>query len=438
MAALPAWSHADMALTAQDGALYRRGEGFEALSLPWAADPRDSLEDWTKALVWWCLRGRGWREVSAEGLDATRRRMLTQALEWARWHAEGLRGGRMVLGNPERGEVYGFFYPSLGLLAVRNPSLEPQRLHWDWRDERGEERASPFALRRRVILERLYPFPQVLALPAARPWEEILPPAGVAVFRRWEEGSTPPMLLGPRALWLRTSSKDTFFEVWGPAGEEVAWELLGLPEVQSVRASQGEIQWRREGSKVTGRLRFPGSPEPRASPRCHEEEPPPRPDEARAGLLLVEVPTLLERAEVGALWETKGEPRLRWEKEGEPWKPREVRGPGWILCRFSLPAGLHRLRWGWLREAAESPPGRPRVFLRGVRILQQVVVHVRHSAAYPGSPPPTLPFPPPEGEEFTAGAEAKTSASPLPGAAGAKPAGGTKRPAPDRPDTAPG
>jgi hypothetical protein len=58
-------------------------------------------------------------------MSLERWKMLERAARWARAHQDVFRFGRMIGGDPARGEIYGFAaYDRHGTLALRNPSAQ--------------------------------------------------------------------------------------------------------------------------------------------------------------------------------------------------------------------------------------------------------------------------------------------------------------------------
>ena len=57
--------------------------------------------------------------------------MLARTARWAKQHESTFRFGRMVGGNPAKGEIYGFssFDGSRGTLALRNPDDKSHNIH---------------------------------------------------------------------------------------------------------------------------------------------------------------------------------------------------------------------------------------------------------------------------------------------------------------------
>jgi hypothetical protein len=66
--------------------------------------------------------------IQADDLTLERWKMLERAARWAREHEDVFRFGRMIGGDPARGEIYGFaaYDRGHGTLALRNPSGQPK------------------------------------------------------------------------------------------------------------------------------------------------------------------------------------------------------------------------------------------------------------------------------------------------------------------------
>jgi hypothetical protein len=67
--------------------------------------------------------------IQAGDLTLERWRMLERAARWAREHQDVFRFGRMIGGDPAKGEVYGFaaYDHGRGILALRNPSAQAKK-----------------------------------------------------------------------------------------------------------------------------------------------------------------------------------------------------------------------------------------------------------------------------------------------------------------------
>ena len=74
-------------------------------------------------------------------LSAEEWRFLEKTIAWAGKNAELLQNSRMVLGDPGRGEVYGYAHRRgpTGLLVLRNPAATEQCLKLDWSILLGQE-----------------------------------------------------------------------------------------------------------------------------------------------------------------------------------------------------------------------------------------------------------------------------------------------------------
>ena len=91
---------------------------------------------------------------------------LKQIMQFCRCHAKSIfvARGRMVLGHPGRGEVYGFLHPGKGesWCVLRNPSPIPQTIHFD---------PTELAEHRVESVNQFYPF-----------FEELAPAAGLTLL----------------------------------------------------------------------------------------------------------------------------------------------------------------------------------------------------------------------------------------------------------------
>ena len=160
-------------------------------------DAGEDIADWERHC--WLIVGRGTQHhdlyVSPGALSEDEWAALSTALAWARRHRRVLARSRMVLGDPTRGEVYGFASCRDGeaVLCLRNPTPRRRRVRFTLTEVLG------FPGEARVELESVYgPLPSGPAsgVDATRRLTVTLEPFGVALFRASTPGSaTPP---GPR------------------------------------------------------------------------------------------------------------------------------------------------------------------------------------------------------------------------------------------------
>ncbi len=87
---------------------------------------------------------------------------MCRTINWALHRCGQVSEGKMVLGSPGRGEVYGYLHAgeSVGVLSLRNPSIYPQEAtlpeFWDREDEQ-------------TVVEVTYPYRRVLSCPGHQP-----------------------------------------------------------------------------------------------------------------------------------------------------------------------------------------------------------------------------------------------------------------------------
>ncbi len=140
---LPARTQRDRAINHRD-AMYHKVLVTDNSPVPldpfdnheFAQAPRNPVQEerqtWLDNLVLTFTRGTSYITLflNPESLDEWQAAQLRQVLAWARHHAPELLTdeGRMVLGNPAAGEVYGFLNPAPegAWLVLRNPSVQPQ------------------------------------------------------------------------------------------------------------------------------------------------------------------------------------------------------------------------------------------------------------------------------------------------------------------------
>ena len=88
--------------------------------------PRSSREAFERGAWWLAARTSLHHDWYVEAGDLTTQqwKLLAQAAKWAKAHEKVFRFGRMIGGDPRKGEVYGFaaFDAGAGTLALRNPS----------------------------------------------------------------------------------------------------------------------------------------------------------------------------------------------------------------------------------------------------------------------------------------------------------------------------
>lgn len=90
----------------------------------------EPLDMWTDNVVLNCARGSMLKELylTPELLSAEQWQILRESLGWAEANQHILARGRMILGDPAKGDVYGYEHilGERGIVCVRNPSLKPQ------------------------------------------------------------------------------------------------------------------------------------------------------------------------------------------------------------------------------------------------------------------------------------------------------------------------
>lgn len=206
---LPARTQRDRALNHRD-AMYHKVLVTDASPVPldpfdnheFAQAPRNPVQEerhiWLDNLILTFTRGTSYITLflNPESLDEWQAAALRQVLAWARHHAPELLtdGGRMVLGNPAVGEIYGFLNPSAdgAWLVLRNPSVQPQ----------------PVSL----------PFSEWLGYEPASVWQ---------VYPAWQRLDKPRTLLGHEVVLLR-------------ATREAVPELSPLPGVEFMTRPCGD------------------------------------------------------------------------------------------------------------------------------------------------------------------------------------------------------
>ncbi len=152
------------------------------------ASEHETPDDFERAL--WLMVGRGSHHhdlyVSPDSLNDDAWSRLARVLRWARAKRHLLARTRMILGNPESGEIYGFasWRDGRGLLTLRNPASAVQRLTANLSALLPDADLPPGATL--PIVSAYGPAPDATAASVDVPLALLLPPYGVAV---WELGS---------------------------------------------------------------------------------------------------------------------------------------------------------------------------------------------------------------------------------------------------------
>lgn len=120
------------------------------------ADPAEPLDKFTDEVALYAARGISMWElyISPDLLTDGEWRAEADSIRWLKENFETLRTVEMIGGDPRRREPYGYahFKGQRGIIAARNPVIEPQTLHLEFTPALGLD---PEAAD--LILERVYP-----------------------------------------------------------------------------------------------------------------------------------------------------------------------------------------------------------------------------------------------------------------------------------------
>ena len=175
---VPAFEPRQWAMTYRDGHLYRR-LGIEDAQFPLSAlmtcgliygklcqlgGKEEAFQDWADNCVLHVARGLMLKElyVTPEIMSEQQWEALGRALQWAEGHTETFVHSHMILGDPAKGEAYGFAAygsdPPRGVISVRNPSIRPARVAVPL-----EYREMDVDSGRRLAAELVYPYRRTVA-----------------------------------------------------------------------------------------------------------------------------------------------------------------------------------------------------------------------------------------------------------------------------------
>jgi len=136
--------------------------------------------------VWWLAARTSLHHdwyCQASDLTLAQWKTLARAADWAKQHEKVFRWSRMVGGDPQKGDIYGFsaFDGGAGVLALRNPSDKPRALDGSlaqWLDLPAAASAKSFKLK--GVFGAVQPLERTRA--AGAPLRVELPPFAIAVL----------------------------------------------------------------------------------------------------------------------------------------------------------------------------------------------------------------------------------------------------------------
>ena len=207
---VPAIERRDWAITYRDHHLWRRFRK-ERAQFPMTATMthgviygrrnmlggrNEPLDKWSDNVAWYFLRGMQMKElyITPELLTDAQWDVVGRACRWATDHAAVLRTARLILGDPGKGEVYGFASRAdrVAFFGFRNPSIKPQTARIAARELIGEEPAR---------LKLIYPFKcDAGALTPDGTVRQALGPNGIRMYRADASPGLAATALNPEAF----------------------------------------------------------------------------------------------------------------------------------------------------------------------------------------------------------------------------------------------
>jgi hypothetical protein len=177
---------------------------------------KESLRKFTDNALLYFARGVAMWElyVSPDYLTEEEWDVLAQAVRWAKNRFSLLRSTEMIGGDPGERKAYGYvhFSGNRGILAVRNPFIEPQMIFLKLTEELGvEEKADSLVLEKvypvRRVSSQLYAAGSVLEIPL-RGYE-------TAVFEIYPlEEATRPLVTGRRYEVSKEGERETILHIY--------------------------------------------------------------------------------------------------------------------------------------------------------------------------------------------------------------------------------
>jgi len=274
---------------------------------------------------------------------------LAALLKWVRHHARLFQHTELVLGEPLRGQAYGYahFQKRRGVLALRNPTIEPQTVRLVLDESVGWPEADGTYLARIV-----YPWHQTLArgLHYGDTWEVTLQGFETLIVHVEPMPTREPMLAGVRCRETGRSDKQISYAVFGVPGQPVGMLLGGSvrPVCARLEGQAVPLKILPEGARIEGV--FPGTTRSCKVESAKWSEP--TPGGKLTGICTVDVPP-----GVSAAMHVLVDPRRRQPERvdcqatvrGKPVAVRAVRSPEkrqqthgphpWTWFEFPLPEG---------------------------------------------------------------------------------------------------
>lgn len=283
-AIVPSLNGLDGATTSRDALLMRRmlqnpgfdPAAFETLGVyldpTLAIEPQTFFENWQDNAM--MVAGRGSRLLTFYMNPAQFPHpskdwaFLADLIKWTRHNASTLARTEPILGDPYQMEPYGYahFAGRRGILALRNPFIQPQRVRLKLDTSNGwmANEAGKGTYSARIVFPYQEALPQVLRYGDALKLE--LQPYQTVLVQIESTDQLPATLTGVRAREISRSSNKIAWEVLGLPGTKSAAWIAGLPNPTKVSLEGKIVAGSKEEQGAELSLTFDGKAE-----RCSAE-----------------------------------------------------------------------------------------------------------------------------------------------------------------------
>jgi hypothetical protein len=190
---------------------------------------------------------------------------LAGLIEWTRNHAATLANTRLILGDPYRGEPYGYahFGAGTGILTLRNPFMTPQPVRITLNETCGwtAQTAGTGVHRARIV----YPYEETLVQPLkfGETLRLELQPYQTVLIEIAPDAPSIPTLAGIRSREIHRSGNRITWEVFSTPGAEILASLRSRIKPREISFNEQSIRGRRTGANETLKFKFPGESESR-------------------------------------------------------------------------------------------------------------------------------------------------------------------------------